>query len=349
MQNVRLKPYSTALTTLFADLNGQAQAGVPVFAGSPGNISKRKNQQDVEFWVRRFYGDRDVQQEEYLGKVGEADDAAKAEQEKIDEIKALRSDVQLLIRSGYQACDTKTYVTLVALHRNGLFAAGATLVGSHAFGVLLNQLGFAGAAYKTMDVDVARREALAINAPSKTFIDMLRESGIEFVEVPKLDSRKPSSSFKERGKSRFRVDLLVPSPDSEIHTVPVPELQAHATALPYMAYLLGQTQMSMVLYREGICPVRVPLPERFAIHKLVVSRLRTNRATESEKDVQQASVLLAALGQTFPGEIAKAVSELPVSARSHLKTAASLVAPRLEEFPRALEEFSEAVEATLLQ
>jgi hypothetical protein len=75
----------------------------------------------------------------------------------------------------------------------------------------------------------------------------------------------------------FHVDLLVPSRDESLPVVPVPELRAHATSLPYLGYLLAESQTGMVMAREGCCAVRLPLPEQFAIHKLVVSRLRTSR------------------------------------------------------------------------
>jgi hypothetical protein len=42
---------------------------------------------------------------------------------------------------------------------------------------------------------------------------MLRAAGIEFFEVPSLDRRQRGTSFKERGGSHFRVDLLVPVPN----------------------------------------------------------------------------------------------------------------------------------------
>jgi len=60
------------------------------------------------------------------------------------------------------------------LHLHGVFAAGATLIGSHAFGVLINQMGIRAAAYATEDVDVARREALAFERiPEKSFLGMI--------------------------------------------------------------------------------------------------------------------------------------------------------------------------------
>ncbi len=339
-----IQPFPAALTTLFGTIDGFAKADAPVFPGSPGSIAKRRNQHGVEYYVRRYYGEDGTQKDEYLGVAPESEKEVEQLAGRIAEVKAVTRDIQLLLREGFQAADPKTYATLASLHRHGLFAAGATLVGSHAFGVILNQMGFRAAAYATEDVDVARREALAFDpVPDQTFLQMLRDSGINFVEVPGLDRRQPASSFKQRGQSRFHVDLLVPSADSEIRTVPVPELKAHATALPYLAYLLGQTQMSTLLYREGCCPVRVPVPERFALHKLLVSQLRAGREAKSDKDIFQAAALLEALGARFPGAIETAFGDLPKSARRYVAKAVPLALERLREGSRAAEELKEAV------
>lgn len=335
---------SPALKTLFGSINGMAKAGLPVFAGSPGSVSLRKNQAGSEYYVRRHYDGSGSQKETYIGLVGEADSNAGSIREQIEEVKAIQKEVRLLIREGFQSADAPSYATLASLHLHGLFAAGATLVGSHAFGILLNQMGVQADAYATEDIDVARREALAFETlPSKSFIDMLRDSGIHFVEVPQLDVRLPSTSFKQQGKSRFHVDLLVPSPNDEIGLAPVPELQAHATTLPYLAYLLGQTQLSTLIASEGVCPVRVPVAERFAIHKMMVSQLRTNREAKSDKDIYQAAVLVAALGDLYPGAIETAVGDTPVSARRYLQKALPLVMAQLGEHPRAAEELEAAV------
>ncbi len=344
MATLLYQAISPSLTTLFGTIDGNAKAGAAVFSGSAGSISIRKNQNGVEYYVHRFYGGDGTQQEVYIGTVVEAEQKVRLLRDQIDEVKALAPELRMLVREGFQAADTKTYATLASLHLHGLFAAGATLIGSHAFGVLINQLGVRAAAYATEDIDVARREVLAFERlPEKDFLAMLRDSGIHFVEVPQLDSRQPSSSFKQRGVSRFHVDLLVPSADNEIHIVEVPELQAHATALPYLSYVLGQTQMATLISREGCCPVRVPVPERFAIHKLVVSQLRTNRDAKTEKDIYQASVVLAALGDRFPGAIEAAVKDLPVSACKYLVSASASAIALMRGHPRASEELGDSI------
>jgi hypothetical protein len=86
---------------------------------------------------------------------------------------------------------------------------------SHAYGALLNALGVRATRFATEDVDIGRREALALpGIPG--FLDMLRATGIEFFQVPSLDRRQRGTSFKERGG----VDLLVPSADDDYRPYP---------------------------------------------------------------------------------------------------------------------------------
>ena len=75
----------------------------------------------------------------------------------------------------------------------------------------------------------------------------------------------------------------------------------------------------MLMAREGCCGVRVPLPEYFAVHKLLVSQLRANRGAKSEMDVFQACVLLAVLADKHSGAIESALKRVPKPARKYMK------------------------------
>jgi hypothetical protein len=334
--------HERALTTLFSDIESHALSQSEAFVGTAGAVIERTNASDFRFYAHQYYDGDGKRRERYVaGPVGsvEADAAAASLRARINEVKDLVPSLRMLGREGFCLVDPKPYATLASLRNHGLFAAGAMLVGSHAYGVLLNRLGVRAAAYSTEDIDIARREALAFEKPpDDSFLEMLRGSGIEFVEVPELNRKKHSTSFKQRGRSRFHVDLLVPSRDETFPNVPVPELKAHATGLPYLGYLLAESQMAMLAAREGCCAVRVPLPERFAIHKLIVSRLRTGREAKSSKDLHQAAILCAALAESHPGALETAVAALPPRARKYRDLALRSLGPLLEQHPRALEE-----------
>ena len=341
----RWAAHPAALNVMYANLESYALQGRDAFLGTAGSVVERKNAAGVLFYVHQFYDASGRQRERYLAApVGApaADRAADELRVRIRELKELVPAFRLLGREGFNLVDPRTYGTIAALHNHGVFVAGGMLIGSHAYGALLNRLGVRAAAYTTDDVDIARGETLAFDrVPEAGFLQILNESGIEFVEVPGLDRTRPATSFKQRGRGPFHVDLLVPSPNESFPVVPVPELHAHATGLPYLGYLLAESQTGMVMARQGCCAVRLPLPERFAVHKLVVSRLRIGRDAKSQKDVDQASTLLAVLGATHPGAIESAAAALPRRAIKHFRAALAPLGPALSRrAPRAWQELA---------
>jgi hypothetical protein len=340
--------HGRTLALLYADLESHALGQQEAFIGTAGSVVERTNASGFRFYTHQFYDGEGTKKEAYLaGPVGSAAAEATADdlRVRIRELKEIVPSLRMLGREGFNLVDSKTYATIASLHNEGIFSAGGMLIGSHAYGVILNRLGVRAAAYATEDIDNARREALAFKKrPDASFLEMLRKSGVAFVEVPEFERGKASTSFKQRGRSRFHVDLLVPSPNETFPVVPVPELKAHATGLPYLGYLLDESQTTLVMAREGCCGVRVPLPERFAVHKLLVSQLRTGRDAKSGKDVSQACVLAAALAVSHPGAIESALALVPRRARKHLKPAVTLARRFLERpHPRAWEDFERFV------
>jgi len=309
--------HNKALTTEFGNVENYARLLDTAFPGTPGSVLERTNAGGYHFYSHQFYDGDGKKRETYVaGPIGsvDAEAAAQALRDRIRETKEIISTIRLLAREGFAVADGKTYATLACLHNYGVFRAGGVLIGSHAYGVLLNGLGIRATAYKTEDIDIARRERLAFESlPEIGLLQILQESGIDFVEVPSLDETYP--------------------------IVNVPELKAHAVGLPYLRYLLTETGERPLIAREGCCLVRVPSPERFAIHKLLVSQLRHNRSAKSSKDLDQATTLLAALGDLYPGAIESALTAIPTSAKTRLRAAIKTIAPKLApHHPRAVEE-----------
>ena len=319
---------------LYSDLETRAAGIIEVFTGTSGSVIERRNAQGFPFYAHQFYDAERKKRERYVaGPIGSADAELTASRlrERIEEAQALTNSLRLLGREGFCLADRRAYATVATLHNAGVFSAGGMLIGSHAYGVLLNRLGIRSQPYATEDVDIARPSALKLAVrPAGGLLEILQRSGIDFVEVPQLDRRAPATSFKARGRSLFQVDLLVPSAAASFPIVAVPELQAHAVGLPYLGYLLGASQMGLLIAREGGCIVRVPLTERFAIHKLLVSQLRVGRGAKAQKDVLQAAVLAAALADSHPGALEEAADALPRSARKLVRTATRAVRPHLE-------------------
>ena len=227
--------HEAGLQVVFSEVERYALSQEEVFAGTPGSLTRRAKSSGSVFYSRQYYDGGGKKREAYVsgpeGRPG-ADEKALALDNRIAEAAGAVASIRLLGRSGYTIADAKAQATLAILHNLGFFGAGGVLVGSHAFGALLNRLGVRAAPYATEDIDIARRESLALPKLTRPFIDVLKDSGIEFVAVPGLPSSKPGTSYKEKGRSRFHVDLLVPSRTNAFPVVPIPELKAHAQALP---------------------------------------------------------------------------------------------------------------------
>lgn len=337
MDTVLYTSHSRALTLLHSEVEAATERQREVFAGTAGSVLERENATGFRFYAHQFYGPDGKKKEKYLaGPVGtvEADKAAESLRLRIAETKGLVPTLRLLGREGFAITDPKTLATVATLHNRGLFRAGAVLVGSHAYGVILNRLGARAAAWTTTDIDIARGERLS--GGRVDLLATLRESGIDFVEVPELDRKRPATSFKEPGRSGLVVDLLATTNQDRPILVEVPELHAHAAGLPDLAYLLEETQPGALLGREGSCAVRVPVPERFAVHKVLVSS-RRRRNPKSEKDLLQAAVLSAILAESQSGALESAIESLRPRARKSFEESARRLLPLLSRHPRAIE------------
>jgi len=331
------------LTVTYSDLERFASSQPEVFVATAGSLIERTNAGGFRYYAHQWYDAEGKKRERYVaGPIGAADAEAVADalRTRMADVRQVLPSLRLLGREGYYLVDPRSFATLAALHNQRVFAAGGILVGSHAYGVLLNRLGVNADPYATEDVDIARREALVFDPPAgSSFAEMLQASGIQLAEVHGLDRKRPATTFKMPGRSQFHVVLLAPSRDETYPVVAVPELRAHATGLPYLAYLLAESQPGAVLSKDGCSPVRVPVPERFAIHKLIVSMLRVGRETKAEKDRHQACVMSAAVAESSPGALETALADVPRRATKHLRAALAVVRPTLEaRAPRAWEE-----------
>jgi len=315
-------PHERALNLLFAELERGAREQGQAFMGTPGSVAERSNAQGTRFWSHRYLDAAGKRHEAYLGTLDDPTAAERVDtlETKIAIANATINSVRLLARAGFATVDRKPFFTLASLHNHGLFAAGAFVVGSHAYGALLNSLGVRAVPYATEDIDIARGGVLNVSG-SESFLEMLQVTGIPFFETPPLNRKDPSTSFGERGMSRLRVDLLAPS-RNEAHTiVAVPELKAHAAGLPYLAYLLGVPQDVLMLSTHGVVIARVPVPERYAIHKLIVSQLRSKASNKPDKDLLQAATLIEVLVERFPGAVEAALESIPKSSTRYVRQA----------------------------
>ena len=127
-------------------------------------------------------------------------------------------------------------------------------------------------------------------------LEVLQAVDPEFRTVPSLAGPNIAATYARPGG--YRVDVLTTNRGADRDApVRLPSLKSDAVALRFLDYLLKDTVDAAVLSRSGAL-VNVPSPERYAIHKLIVSTMRKatgTSAVKADKDVIQAGLLIEAL------------------------------------------------------
>jgi hypothetical protein len=326
--------HTTALQTLYASAIEGAQGQTHIPLQTPGTVV-RKTIKGQEYTYWRAYLANGQRSDEYLGVASDPNTFHAMEERlaKTQEARQMAASLKTLRLSGFAVADNSSALTVASLFNAGIFRQGGVLVGSHAFGSLLNGLGVKLAAnYHTDDIDIGTARPIALAIPDdRSFLDVLRDTGIQFLEVPGLNHRQPPTSYKQRG-ALLKVDLLVPGTEA-YETKALPGLKAHATGLPFFDYLMEEVEDGYLLGKDHIIPVRVPNPARFALHKLVVSTLRPAAlGVKSKKDQLQALVMLDAVLEHNPGWVSAAMEALPSTARPRIAQAADQTLAYAEKF-----------------
>lgn len=331
MATRRTARHDAAGQAKYQEVRQLARAQGRILAGSPGTL-KQRTQSGRKYWVREHIRVDGSKVDEYLGPASTLErvrlEALRAE---VELARALAAGSAKLRLFGYQRVERKPAAVLEVLFNRGLTGAGLTLVGSHAYGVLLNELGVAAPGYRTMDLDVARAGVLAVALPEdKTFQQLLQETGLAFVAVPGMPSHKPSASFKLPGAEALAVDLLVPGRRAG-DVVPLPELNAHAQAIPLLEFLIKDPIDAVVLSPNQVVPVKVPAPERFVLHKLFSSQSRRTGRDKVRKDLDQAAVLASVIEEDTPGALRDAFKRMPAEGKAAVRRGAAAAARLLDE------------------
>ena len=292
------------------------------------NLSfKSKNIRGKRYWYL-YISLGSTRREHYLGEetteLLDRIDDEKALWESDDDDRELRRRlVDMLIAGGMSAPSRDEGKILALLERSGLFLAGAALVGTVAFRAYGNMLGVVWPeAVGTQDVDIAADNRFTLALPRQRSAinlgQLVLDSGLGFVEVPALDRRHPSTSFKIRNRD-FRVDVLAPMRGRETRRpIKLDAFQTFATPLRELDYVLEDVQAAVLLHGHGIL-INVPAPGRFAVHKCVASQRREAAfATKAQKDIVQAEQVFRALLELRPIEITRALQAADLRSRSFL-------------------------------
>ncbi len=268
------------------------------------------------YWYDRYrIGDR--VREKYLG---DDNPALKARIQRFDALDRERGPrrrerarlVRLLRSERFLGLDGATGSLLAALTRTGTFRLGGVLVGTTAFRLYEGELGLRLSLDQTAmtnDVDIASFEKLSL-ALGDTVEPAITEilGDFDFAPVGSLDGNR---TWRWRqSSSDTLVEFLTPSFDEAEGIRDLPALGVSAQSLHHLNYLIAEPIHAAAVYREGVL-VRIPRPERFAIHKLIVANRRKDGpdSLKARKDILQAELLIQVLAEDRPQDLAEAYTD----------------------------------------
>ncbi len=238
--------------------------------------------------------------------------------EQISHYKQIRDDererralVSALVRTyGLQRPIKEIGDIVAALAQAGVFRLRGVLVGTVAYQTYAPMLGASlpHSILETGDVDIAQFQNVSVAVGEQTLpvLDILKKVDPTFRAVPRIRGRNVTSYIAKGG---LRVDFLTPNKGRDTD-VPkrLPAFQTDAEPLRFLDFLIHDPEPAVVLHGPGIY-VFVPSPQRYAIHKLIISRRRQEGTAKRDKDIQQSAALLGLLIDKRPYELKSSWNE----------------------------------------
>ncbi len=307
-----MKELSPGLFLLYAQLLEQISSPTPAI----DDVSFKRNKVAGKFyWLRRVKIGSTIM-ERSLGRETDELLAVIEKEKKLmedaeGEVKTRENLVRMLREGGVNTIDPLSGRVLALLESAGVFAAGGVLIGSHAFNVYGNMLGykFPFKTSNTADIDLSL--SIGVTKETTDLRTAIMGSGLGFLEIPALNRKAPSTSYKIR-KSEIKIDLLTPlthGPDTS-KPVYMQSLKSYASPLRFLDYLIKDPVDAVVVSGRGVL-VNIPQPARYAIHKLVLSNRRPARLQlKAVKDLEQAACLLEILSLDRPGDLYPALTDV---------------------------------------
>lgn len=288
-------PIPLVLQTAYAELLSRGAAASFESAYSEAGSFTSKSVGGRRYWYFQP-ATRDGRKQRYVGPESEELlDRIRSHRQSRDDIRERRALVSTLVRSAYlPRVGEEMGAVLTALSRAGIFNRGAVLVGTVAYqsyaAMLAERLPIS--AVTTADIDIASDRTVAVSVEgTESLLDVLRSVDGSFQPVPNIRNAR-AVSYQT---GRLRVDAIVANtgPDSD-EPVFSPAIGSDAVPLRFMDFLIRDPVPAILLFEEGIY-VLVPAPERYAIHKLIISQRRSSASAKVDKDLRQAESLLTIL------------------------------------------------------
>lgn len=304
-----------SLQTLYADMVDRSWSGSYAELIEAGGAPYRQTIGGREFWYLKMPMVNGVRKKDlYLGP-DSAEVQARLHQH--HDLKALRGERLALIRSLRAARlpgpDPLSGKIMSTLAEAGAFRLRAVVVGSAAFQTYSPMLGvrFDNAAGQTGDLDIAQFHSISLavdDAIEQDLITTLQTADERFRAIPSpMDGRRTLRyPIRVGSQEEFAVDLLCPLRGPERGSITqLKAMKGDAQLLRYLDFLIYGEINAVALYGLGV-PINVPAPERYAVHKLIVSRMRIETAesqAKARKDIRQAEALLEVLLEDRPYEL----------------------------------------------
>lgn len=251
-------------------------------------------------------------------------------------LRSASADVAILRAGRCLAPDMQTGRLLAAIAKAGFFTAGGILGGTQAFRHYPLMLGVEAPVQKvvlTGDVDLLTPAGLRLVGTDRSLTTRIAELGISLAPVFGLD---PDQAPKFRAAGVIDLEFLSTvgrgADAGRLH----PGIGERVQALRFIEFSMKDPEWAVSLYRSGVM-IRVPRPERYALHKLMVAELRSGSFIEKRhKDLDQASWLISVLEDRRAYELWVALDDLCRRGKKWV----ALVGRALEKRPKIREVFS---------
>ncbi len=270
------------------------------------------------YWYDRYRVGSDTK-ERFLGEDSpELNAKLKSHKAHKDDAKARKERMSSLARimtaDRFMRLDKTSGSLLSAMAKAGFFRLGGVIIGTYAFRAYEGELGIRlsveQGAY-TQDIDIAGFEHLSVaisetDQASPRADDIFKD--LKFEAIPAMPNEHIWKWTQTKGEAV--VEFLAPSFGSEESTKYLPALGVSAKCLNHLNYLLRDPIDAVLNYGSGVL-VKVPSPQRYAIHKLIVSERRAEGPSpiKARKDRMQAELLISVLAQERPDALWDAYQE----------------------------------------
>jgi hypothetical protein len=315
-----MKEIDITFKTMFSELEQRSlDASFATEFSTDGNFVKQTSK-ERDFWYFQIRTDG-VPHRKYVGPTSDEEITKRVQafKEIKNDLKSRRQLVSTLTRTArLPRPETFTGDVVEVLGNAGFFRLRGVLVGTVAFQCYSGLLGvkLPIIAMQTGDADFAQFHCIsaAVGDSMPPMLGLLKELDGTFRETPYQNDGRFTTQYENA--KRYKVEFLTPNRGSNElsgNASPMPALGgASAQPLRFLDFLIHEPIRTVLLHKSGV-PVTIPAPERFAVHKMIVSTRRRNDASgysKRDKDLLQAKALIEALIQTRrEGDLAMVFSE----------------------------------------